>query len=138
VSLLPQVTTHFLGNDYSPESTSFLNSCCRCLLDWSHYRKQQAETALALASLRLNEMQTGWSFRHLWNPIVTTVGNLFTRPDSNAQIAEESARSCLAGLSRLVVTAEPKVAPKPDTDGAIGSVPDLEPQPPLLSMVNLD
>lgn len=155
VHFLHRVRTLFLGNSYSPECTSYFNSYCRSLLDWSHYRNQQAVSALTLASLRIDEVPRGWSFPHRLNsplrtlgnhfirlrgwcllrlgkPFSTPVGNPFNRPDKRAQVAEESAQSCLLGLARSVVTTIPKVAPKPDYDEAIVSVLDLEPQPHLL------
>lgn len=137
MTLLPQSTILYQGNIARPGSASYLNSYCRCLLDWSHYRKQQAERTLAAASLRFDKMQRGWSFRHLWNPFATMVGNLFTRPNNYAEVAEESARSCLAGLSRIGEPAAPKLAPIPETDEPSVSVPDHQPQLPLLTAGNL-
>jgi hypothetical protein len=159
VSLLHQISTLFLGNNHSPEYTSYLNSCYRCLLEWTHYQTQQAQSTLATASLRFDKMRRGrrslhlrnslvstvgnlftrsrdWSFRHLRTPLVTAVGSLF-RHLNNAEIAEESAQFCLAGLSRFAATDAPNVALKPHTDRAIFRVLDLKPQLLLLSAGNL-
>ena len=159
MSLLHQISTLFLGNNHSPEYTSYLNSCYRCLLEWTHYQTQQAQSTLATASLRFDKMRRGrrslhlrnslvstvgnlftrsrdWSFRHLRTPLVTAVGSLF-RHLNNAEIAEESAQFCLAGLSRFAATDAPNVALKPHTDRAIFRVLDLKPQLLLLSAGNL-
>jgi hypothetical protein len=153
VTLLYQVSALFPGSNYGGEYTSYLNSCYRCLLDWTHYQTQQAQRGLATASLQFDKMRRGrsslhlrnslvstvgnlltrsrdWSFRHLRTPHVTPVGSLFSRPNPNEVIAEESAQSCLAGLSRLAATDEPH------TDKTIFRVPDVDPQPLLLSAGN--
>jgi hypothetical protein len=119
VSSLSNVKALSLGNDYSPEYIPYLNSYWRRLLDWSHYQSQKVESALALASARLNEMHWDWSFLHRWKPLAMAVAGLFTNRYKYAKIAEESARSCLVGLSRSVVTAEPKVFVKPLSDTGI-------------------
>ncbi len=119
--LLRHVRTLFLGNNYSPENTLSVDSFGRCSLDWSPYQNQQADSALALPSPRLGKMQVDWSFLHRWKPLVMAVVNLFTNRYKYAKIAEEAAHSCLLGLSRSVVTAEPKLFLKPLSDTAIVS-----------------
>ena len=159
MSLLHQVSALFPGNNYRGEYTSYLNSCYRCLLDWTHYQTQRGKSALATASLRFDKMRRGrsslhlrnalvrtvgnlftrsrdWSFRHLRTPLVTAVGSLFSGHNTNEEIAEESAQLCLAGLSRFAATDAPNVEPEPNPDKAIFKAPDLEPQPPLLSAGN--
>jgi hypothetical protein len=161
MSVLHQVSALFPGNNYGGEYTSYLNSCYRCLLDWTHYQTQQAQSALATASLRFDKLRRGrsslhlrsalvctvgslftrsrdWSFRHLRTPLVTAVGSLLSRLNINAEIAEESAQFCLAGLSRFAATDAPKVEPEPNTDKAIFKAPDLEPRPHLLSAGKLN
>ena len=159
MSVLHQVSALFPGSNYGGQYTSYLNSCYRCLLDWTHYQTQRAQSALATASLRFDKMRRersslhlrnslvsavgnlltrsrDWSFRRLRTPLITAVGSFFNRPNSNEQIAEESAQLCLAGLSRFAATDAPNVAPMPDTDKAIFKAPDLEPQPLLLPAGN--
>ena len=114
MSSLSNVEALSLGNTYRPEHAWDFDSCCRCLFEWSHNQSQQAKRALARASARLDEIQRGWSFLHLWNLSVVVCRNIFDRQQIRyAKIAEESARLCLVGLSRPVVTAPPTAAPKP-------------------------
>jgi hypothetical protein len=161
VTFLFQARTLFLGNNCNPEYTSYLNSYGRCLLDWSHYQNQRAMSALAQASRRLDEMQGGWNFRglwnslvtnlrklltgsedwgfrHLWNALVSTIKSRLTRPNYHAQIAEESARLCLAGMSRFAVTSTLDGSPTDEAIAGYERIFDLKPQPLLLPAGNLD
>ena len=156
---LNQVSALFPGNNCCGEYTSYLNSCYRCLLDWTHYQTQRGQSALATASLRFENMRQGrsadhrssslvstlgnlltrsrdWSFHHLRTPLVSAIGNLFSRHNPNEEIAEESAQFCLAGLARLAATDAPNVEPEPNSAGAIFKAPDLETEPHLLSAGN--
>jgi hypothetical protein len=118
VHLSRSLISLFPGNSYDPEYAAYLDSYRSCLLDYSHHPSPQAESALTLASLRLDEMQKGWRFPLLGNPLMIAIGNLFNRQNSHARIAEAAARSCVIGLSRPVVAAPPVVALEPYTDRA--------------------
>jgi hypothetical protein len=147
--------------NYSPENTSYANSYFRCLLDWSHYRSQHTVGALALDSQcfdgtpkwrSLLERCTSltihggdlfnrvrnWSFLHRWMSVVPTVRNFFHQPDHYAEIAEESAQSCLAGLSRISVTSDRKGTPQPLAETDIFKILGLKPEPLLLTSGNLN
>ncbi len=126
MSLFHSIRTHWLRNVHSAEYTSRLNTYYRCLLNWSHYQSPQRERALALASIRLEEMEKGWSFLHPWDSLANTVENLFSRPKAKAQAPVAPERSCLAGLARAVVAAPPQVALKvrpPDGEPLLGCEP---------------
>ena len=149
--MLHQVKNLFLGCTHSFEYTSYLNSYCRCLADWSHYQSRHAESALALSSLRLNPTPArqsmvqhaisrltamgnsfgcspDWSAPRLWKRCLRAVEGLFNPPNEYAQLAEESAQSCLAGLSRFAVTGESGLGLKPHTDRAMLRLLDLQPR----------
>lgn len=149
------------GINCSPENTSYANSYFRCLLDWSHYRSQHTVSTLALdsqcfagmpksrsllercASLTIQggdffSRVRNWNFLHRCMSLVPTVRNFFHQPDHYAEIAEESAQSCLAGLSRASVTADPIAAFKPLTDAEILKMFELKPQPLLLTAGDLN
>ncbi len=115
MSLFRSIRTHWLKNVHSAEYTSRLNLYYRCLLNWSHYQSPRRESALALASIRLDEMEKGWGFLSPRNSLANSVGDFFTRQIGKALTRDITQRSCLAGLSRSVVTAPPKVTLKAHT-----------------------
>jgi hypothetical protein len=157
MSVLVHVGT---GINYGPEDASYANSFCRCLLDWAHYRSQQTVSALALDGHRFGHRPKGRSlierchslvihggdlFNSLrdssfarWKALVPAVLNVLHRTDHYAEIAEESAQSCLAGLSRASVTADPIAAFKPFTDAEIFKMFELKPPPLLLTSGDLN
>jgi len=149
------------GNNSSPGYASYANSYFRCLLDWSHYRNQHTAKAHALDSGGIEESSRGrslfqrchslanigkglfnrfehWSSLRQWKILVPAVRNMFTRPNLSAEIAEQSAQTCLAGLSRISVTADPKAALKPLADTDIFKMFELKPEPLLLTSGNVN
>jgi hypothetical protein len=153
VPMLNEVNKLFVRSNYNFEHTSYLNSYCRCLPNWSHYQCQQVESVLVLGSPHTNSERGGRNIlrqgkshltaignflvasRHsgflpLWKRCVGAVGSFFSGPDEYSQLAEESAQSCLEGLSRFAVTGEARLELKPPTERPIVRL--LEHNRPLL------
>lgn len=127
--MLNQVNKLFARSKYSFEHTSYLNSYCRSLSHWSHYQARQSESAVALGSMpfssaprapqpaksRLTAIGNFPARSHrrsalrLWNRCVSAIGSFFSRAEKISQFAEDSAQSCLVGLSRFAVTGESRL-----------------------------
>jgi hypothetical protein len=81
-----------------------------------------------IGSLRQRSRRRG--FRHLCQRVLSTLQSLFSRHDESLQFAEESAQSCLAGLSRFAVMGESRLELKPSAERTIVRL--LEVNRPLL------
>jgi hypothetical protein len=132
MSILGSIRSLSLKNSYRQEYSARLNSYYTCLLNWTNNKTEQRETELALASIRLDEIQKGWSIPYFWMSLMTTAGNFLTRPREQARTANVTDRSCVAGLSRSVVTAPPRVAPKVDLDRTIARQERIEALPSMV------
>lgn len=153
--MLNQVKNLYVRSNHSFEDTSYLNSYCRCLADWAHYQGQQDGTGRAAGSRNSNSASKSQSVfqkgksqvagigkffvrsrdfggRKVWNRCVSAVEGLFSRPADYSQLAEESAQSCLEGLSRFAVSGESGLKLKPHSDRAMVRLLDLN-RPLLLS-----
>lgn len=147
------------GINYFPESTSYARSYFRCLLDWAHYRSQPTVSALTFGPRR-PEARSRWgslldggrcraipraefvrrflaSQLRRWISLAAAVRNTLNPPDHSAEIAEESARYCLAGLSRISVGDDAKGPFMPLADSDILAMLESKPKPRLLTAGNL-